>query len=112
MSETLESREPHGRGVISDLIYQNFGSFHCFLPLFLGSILNWLLQCFCRLFFKTSLVIIITVVVPPHPADTARLARHPRLAVLFLTPLGVNRRMLLLLTPLLLFSSFILYSLE
>ena len=36
--------------MISDLIYQNFGSFHCFLPLFLGPILNWLLQCFCRLF--------------------------------------------------------------
>ena len=45
-----KSREPHGGGVISDLIYQNFGSFHCFLPLFLGPILNWLLQCFCRLF--------------------------------------------------------------
>ena len=43
------------------------------------------------------------VVVPPHPADTARLARYPRLAVLLLTPLCVNRWMLWLLTPLLFF---------
>ena len=28
-------------------------------------------------FYQTGLVVIITVVEPPHPADTARLARHP-----------------------------------
>ena len=50
----------------------------------------------------TFLVAIITVDEPPHPADTARLARHPRLAVLLLTPLCVNRWMLSLLTALLL----------
>ena len=38
----------------------------------------------------------------PHPADIARLARHPRLAVLLLTPC-VNRWILWLLSPLLLF---------
>jgi hypothetical protein len=42
----------------------------------LGAYLNWLFCSFAA-FFQTGLVVIITVVEPPHPADTARLARHP-----------------------------------
>jgi hypothetical protein len=49
--------------------------FYCFY-LLLGAYLNWLF-CSFTAFFQTGLVVIITVVEPPHPADTARLARHP-----------------------------------
>jgi hypothetical protein len=47
----------------------------------LGAYLNWLFCSFAA-FFQTGLVVIITVVEPPHPttphpADTARLACHP-----------------------------------
>ena len=38
--------------------------------------MNWLFRSFAA-FFQTGLVVVITVVAPPHPADTARLACHP-----------------------------------
>ena len=38
--------------------------------------MNWLFCSFAA-FFQTGLIVIMTVVEPPHPADTARLARHP-----------------------------------
>ena len=65
----------------------NFYFIHCDLQsvfrysffvfhLFSGACFELAVLFICRL-FQTRLVVIITVVEPPHPADTARLACHP-----------------------------------
>ena len=105
----MKSHENLMGAVWSPIFIPDFRFSLLFFISLLGAYLNWLFCSFAA-FFQTGLVVIITVVEPPHPADTARLARYPRLAVLLLTPLCVNRWMLWLLTPLLLLSLFILYS--
>jgi hypothetical protein len=56
-------------------LFQIFDSLYCFLSLFRGPF-ELAVLFICRL-FQTHIVVIITVVEPPHPADTARLACHP-----------------------------------